>query len=339
MPGNNSIYNGKSVLITGGLGFIGSNLAHRLVKMGARVVLVDSLIPEYGGNLFNVTGLENLAHINIADIRDVYGMRYLVKGHEFIFNMAGQISHLDSVESPVNDLEINCRAQINLLEACRRTNPNVSIVYAGTRQIYGRPKYLPVDEQHAIAPVDPNGINKMAGEAYHLLYAQLYGLRACSLRLTNTYGPRMRVCDARQTFIGIWFRQLIEGQELLVFGDGTQLRDFNYVDDVVDAMLAAAADPASSGQVYNLGAEPVNLKQLAERMIQVNGRGSYRLVPFPEARRAIDIGGYHGDYRKIQAALGWAPATSLIDGLAKTFAYYRQHSEHYWTKAVAAAAN
>jgi UDP-glucose 4-epimerase len=330
MIGVDQEFAGKRVMITGGLGFIGSNLAHRLAGAGAKVLLVDSLIPSYGGNQFNIYGLEDLVRVNIADIRDTHGVSYLVHGQDYIFNLAGQVSHLDSVEDPITDLEINCRAHISLLEACRRRNPEVKLVFASTRQIYGRPMHLPVDENHPLKPVDPNGVNKLAGEQYHLLYSELYGLRACSLRLTNTYGPRMRVCDARQTFIGLWFRQIVEHQQISVFGDGTQLRDFNYVDDVVDAFLLAAASPNSVGKIYNLGGEPVSLRALAELMIELNDSGSYQLVPFPAQRKAIDIGDYYGDFRKISSELGWRPKTTLRDGLRVTMEYFGSYAHHYW---------
>ncbi len=330
MPEIDQEFAGKKVMITGGVGFIGSNLAHRLAVAGAQVLLVDSLIPNYGGNLFNIRGIEEAVRVNIADIRDMHGVSHLVQGQEYIFNLAGQVSHLDSVEDPLTDLEINCRAQISLLEACRRRNPEVKLVFASTRQVYGRPKYLPVDEKHPSNPLDPNGINKLAGEHYHLLYSELYGIRACSLRLTNTYGPRMRVCDARQTFIGWWFRQIVEGQEIQVFGDGTQLRDFNYVDDVVNALLSAAANPNSVGKIYNLGEEPVSLRALAELMIELNGGGSYQLVPFPAERKAIDIGDYYADFRKITSELGWKPKTPLREGLRRTIKYFSSYAHHYW---------
>ncbi len=323
-------YEGKRALITGGMGFIGSNLAHRLAGMGTRVVVVDSMIPEYGGNLFNLSGLEGVVRTNISDIRDPHSMSHLVQGQDYIFNLAGQVSHLDSVEDPVSDLEINCRAQITLLEACRRVNPNAVVVYASTRQVYGRPQYLPVDEQHPVNPVDPNGINKMAGEYYHLLYSKLYTIRGCSLRLTNTYGPRMRVRDARQTFIGWWFRQILEGDDICVYGDGEQLRDLNFVDDVVDAFLLAGASPEARGQVFNLGAEPISLKCLAQMFVELHGGGSFRLVPFPEDRKPIDIGNYRGDYRRIQNLLGWQPRTPLREGLSRSLDYFRRYAEHYW---------
>jgi UDP-glucose 4-epimerase len=326
-------FRGKNVIITGGLGFIGSNLAIRLVELGAAVTLVDSLIPQYGGNLFNVEPLNNRVRINISDVRDEHSMKYLIQGQDYLFNLAGQTSHVDSMNNPFTDLEINATSQLSILEACRRHNPGVKIVFASTRQMYGAPQYLPVDERHPLSPVDVNGINKMAGEWYHLVYNNVYGIRSTVLRLTNTYGPRMRVKDARQTFLGIWIKLLIEGKELQVFGDGKQIRDFSYVDDVVDAMLLCGATDDANGEIFNLGADdPINLKDTAELLIRVNGGGSYGIVPFPADRKAIDIGDYYADYRKIRAKLGWRPMVPLEQGLARTIDYYRQHGAHYWEK-------
>ena len=324
-------FSGKRTLITGGLGFIGSNLARRLVELGADVLLVDSLIPDYGGNLFNIAGIEDQLQVNITDVRDVHGMNYLVQGQDIIFNLAGQVSHLDSMRDPYTDLEINCRSQLSILEACREYNPDVKIVYTGTRQIYGRPQYLPVDEKHPIEPTDINGVNKLAGEWYHIVYHRVYGLRTVSLRMTNTYGPRMRVKDARQTFIGWWLRQIVEGQELQIFGDGQQMRDFNYVDDLVEALLLAAASPTADGQIYNLGGdEPISLLELAKLLVEVNGSGNFRIVPFPNDRKRIDIGDYYGEYAKIHAHLDWRPTVSLREGLERTIAFYHQYREYYW---------
>jgi UDP-glucose 4-epimerase len=326
-----STFQNSRVLITGGLGFIGSNLARRLVALGAHVLLVDSLIPEYGGNVFNVAGIEDQLRINIADMRDEHGLRHLVQGQDFIFNLAGQVSHTDSMNDPYTDLEINARSQLSLLEACRRRNPTAKIIFASTRQLYGKPEYLPVDERHPQRPVDVNGINKMAGEWYHIVYHNVYGLPTVSLRLTNTYGPRMRVKDARQTFLGWWLRQLVEGQTLQVFGDGRQIRDFNYVDDVAEALLLAAVNECANGQIYNLGGDqPINLLELAQLMIDINGRGDYTLIPFPADRKPIDIGDYYGDYTKIHTELGWQPKVGLREGLAKTLGYYEANGERYW---------
>ena len=322
-------FKGRKTLVTGGLGFIGSNLARRLVELGAEVSLVDSLIPEYGGNLFNIAGIEDCVQVNISDVRDPHSMRYLVQEQDYLFNLAGQTSHLDSMKDPDTDLEINCRAQLSILEACRKYNPNIKVVFASTRQIYGKPDYLPVDEKHLLRPVDVNGINKMAGEWYHILYNNVYGLRAVALRLTNTYGPRMRVKDARQTFLGIWIHLLVEGKSFEVW-EGEQLRDFTYVDDAVEAFLLAAASEEANGMVFNLGGDCViSLKDLAELLVQVNGEGDYSVRSFPAERKRIDIGDYYSDDGLIRSVLGWKPKVSLQEGLAKTIAFYREHLAHY----------
>jgi dTDP-glucose 4,6-dehydratase/UDP-glucose 4-epimerase len=324
-------FNKSNVLITGGLGFIGSSLARRLVGIGAHVTLIDSLIPEYGGNLFNVHDVADSVIVNISDVRDPYAITHLIKDKDFLFNLAGQTSHLDSMEDPQTDLLINASSQLSILEACRKHNPGVKIVFASTRQLYGKPHYLPVDEKHPIEPVDVNGINKLAGEWYHLLYNNVYGIRACALRLTNTYGPGMRVKDARQTFLGIWIRNLIEGKPIKVFGDGLQMRDFNFVDDVVEALLKSATSPEAFGQVFNLGNhEHVDLKTLAAMMVAIFGQGRYETVPFPPERKAIDIGDYYSDYSKIERLLGWRPGVGLEEGLKKTLDYYIKNHEQYW---------
>ncbi len=320
---------GRRILVTGGLGFIGSNLARRLVATGGRVTLVDSLIPEYGGNLFNIAGIADRMTVNISDVRDAHSMAYLVRGQDFLFNLAGQTSHLDSMTDPYTDLEINCRAQLSILEACRQHNPAVKIVFASTRQIYGKPDYLPVDEKHLLRPVDVNGINKMAGEWYHILYNNVYGIPACALRLTNTYGPRMRVKDARQTFLGVWIRLLVEDRPFEVWG-GEQLRDFTYVDDAVDALLLAAQSDAANGQVFNLGGDAaISLANLAGLLVAVNGGGRYEVRDYPAERKRIDIGDYYADDRAVRSALGWRPRVSLAEGLARTLAFYREHLPHY----------
>jgi UDP-glucose 4-epimerase len=327
----NNTYADKHVLITGGLGFIGSNLAVRLVELGAHVTLVDSLVPLYGGNLRNIAPIEGRVTVNIADVRDEYAMKYLVQGKHYLFNLAGQTSHVDSMRDPYTDLEINCRAQLYILEACRQQNPDLKLVYASTRQIYGKPDYLPVDERHLIRPVDVNGINKMAGEWYHILYSNVYGIRGCALRLTNTYGPRMRVKDARQTFLGIWIKKLLNGEPIQVFGDGTQIRDFNYVDDVVHAILLAGADPNADGQIFNLGSdETINLRDLAQLLIEIEPTGQFEIVPFPSDRKAIDIGDYFSDYRRIQGRIGWRPKINLIEGLKRTLDFYRAEKDYYF---------
>jgi len=321
----------QRVLITGGAGFIGSNLARRLVALGAKVTLVDSLIPQYGGNLFNIADIRDQLVLNISDVRDSFSMTYLVKDQDYLFNLAGQTSHLDSMTNPQADLDINASAQLSILEACRQHNPKIKIVFASTRQLYGKPEYLPVDEKHPIRPVDVNGINKLAGEWYHLLYNNVYGIRACALRLTNTYGPGMRVKDARQTFLGIWIRNVIEGKPILVFGEGNQLRDFNYVDDVVEALLLAALNQHADGQVFNLGSREVtSLNHLAEMLVGQAPGSRYDIVPFPPDRKAIDIGDYYSDFDKILDELGWQPRVDLKKGLKLSLDYYKKNFNHYW---------
>jgi UDP-glucose 4-epimerase len=324
-----SRFAGANVLITGGLGFIGSNLARRLVNFGAQITLVDSLVPEYGGNRFNIHGIEDCVRVNISDVRDRYSLRTHLDGQDFLFNLAGQTSHLDSMEDPFTDLEINCTAQLSILETCRQVNPRIRVVFASTRQIYGRPERLPVDERHRLSPVDVNGINKMAGEFYHILYNDVYDLAASALRLTNTYGPRMRIKDSRQTFVGVWIRRLLEDQPIEVWG-GEQRRDFTYVDDCVDALLLAALRPEARGKVFNLGGgEVVSLAELAQLMIDINGSGRALQKEFPADRKRIDIGDYYADDSLIRGTLGWQPQTPLREGLRQTLDFFRPNLDHY----------
>jgi UDP-glucose 4-epimerase len=331
----NRFYEGKRILVTGGLGFIGSNLAIRLVEMGAHVTVVDSLIPETGGNPFNIEPVQDHPRLSVrtVDVRDVLAMERLARNQAVIFNLAGQVSHIDSMQDPFTDLEINCRSQLALLESCRKVAPETKVVFASTRQIYGRvaEEHLPVDERQPPGPVDVNGINKLAGERYHVLYNNVYGIRTTVLRLTNTYGPRMLVKNDRQTAIGWLIRQAMDGEQITIFGDGLQLRDFTYVDDAVDAFLLAGANDVANGQVFNVGAiEPVSLRELAELLIDLAGTGGYQLLPFPPERKVIDIGSIYVDDRKIRRVLKWKPRVDLHEGLTRTIAYYRAHRAHYW---------
>ena len=325
-----TFYDGRSVMVTGGLGFIGSNLARQLVACGAQVLIVDSLIPEYGGNLFNIAGIEDALRVNIADVRQESTMNYLVRDHDVIFNLAGQVSHIDSMQDPYTDLDINCRAQLSLLEACRRHNPRVKIVYAGTRQVYGQPERLPVTEDHLVRPTDVNGINKAAGEYYHLVYNNVFKVRSCSLRLTNVYGPRQLIKHNRQGFIGWFIRLAIENGEIQIYGDGSQMRDFVYVDDAADAFLRAGASGACNGQVLNVGGlEPISHRDLVALLLRVAGTGRSRFVEWPSEKKAIDIGSFYADSSRIASVLNWKPTTRLADGLARTIEFYRAHLPQY----------
>jgi UDP-glucose 4-epimerase len=320
---------GARVMVTGGLGFIGSNLAIKLVALGADVLLVDNLFPDYGGNLFNVAPVSDRVSVELADIRDVAAMRELLGGCRYLFNLAAQTSHLDSMTDPETDLAINCHAQLTLLEACRTVCPDIRIVHASTRQIYGRPRYLPVDEKHPLRPVDVNGVNKMAGEAYHLLYHDVHGIAATVLRLTNTYGPRLRIKDARQTFLGVWLRAVVEGRPFEVW-NGTQRRDLTYVEDAVDAFLLAAATAETKGGAFNIGAErAVSLKELADMLVAANGGGSYETHEFPPERKRIDIGDYYADDALFRRATGWQTATPLEEGLRRSLDYVRDNLSAY----------
>ncbi len=323
-------FKNKKILITGGLGFIGSTLAHRLAKIEADIYLIDSLIPEYGGNNFNVDGIEDKVKVNIADVRDKHSMDYLVKGKDIIFNLAGTLSHIDSMNDPFTDLEINCRSQLSILESCRKNNRDVKIIFAGTRGQYGKADYLPVDEKHLMHPTDVNGINNIAGESYHILYNNIYGIRAVSLRLTNTYGPRHQMRHHKQGIINWFIRQLIEEQTVTLYGDGKQIRDINYVDDVVEALLLVACNEKANGEVFNLGGIPKNLIDLVETMIAVYGKGNYELIPFKDDLKKIEIGDYIANYEKIKNTVGWQPKISLEEGLRSSFDYYEKYRNHYW---------
>ena len=323
-------FTSRRVVVTGGLGFIGSNLAHRLVSAGAMVTLVDSMVPTQGGNMFSVNGIRDRLQVVMGDAGDMELMRPIISEADYLFNLAGQNSHLDSMIDPFADMAGNVTAQLALLEVCRAVNPAVGIVFASTRQVYGKPDALPVTEAHPVRPVDINGIHKVAGEQYHLLYQRVYGLRTCALRLTNTYGPRMRIKDARQTFLGTWVRQILSGECVTVFGSGAQRRDFTYVDDCVEAMLLAATNPVAVGKLYNLGGmQVVSLAELADRMIMLGYGGSWRAVPFPPDRQKIDIGDYYADYSLIEQELGWRPTISLDEGLRRTLAWFSEFGQHY----------
>ena len=322
-------YRGLNILVTGGLGFIGSNLAIRLVELGANVLIVDSMIPAYGGNEFNVAAVRDRICIDFSDIRNQQSLPVLIADQNMVFSLAGQVSHLDSMTDPMADLEINCQSQLALLEACRHYNPQTRIVFASTRQLYGRPQYLPVDENHPLVPVDVNGINKLASEMYYSLYHQVYGIHTVSLRLTNTYGPRMDLRNDRKGFAGVFLRQAILGETLRLFGTGQQRRDFNYVDDVVEALLIAGQRTELAGDVFNLGNEEHHSLTEFVTTLQQFADFQYQRVPFPADRERIDIGDYYGSYQKFHDATGWRPQVSLATGLERSVAFFQEHRQQY----------
>jgi nucleoside-diphosphate-sugar epimerase len=323
-------YRDRRVLITGGLGFLGSNLAIRLVRLGAKVTIVDSLVPQFGGNLFNIAPIRDDVTLNISDMRDAHSLDVLVQGQDYVFNLAGQVSHGDSMRDPQLDLAVNCVSTMNLVEACRKHNPQARLVYTSTRQVYGCPQKLPVAEDHPTAPIDVNGINKLAAEYYHLLYDRTYGVRSTVLRLTNTFGPRQQIRSDRQGFATVFLRQALKGETISLYGGGQQLRDFNYVDDVVSALLLAATSDACFGRVFNLGS--TRAYSLIDFVDSLQGLCQFRVesVPFPDDKRIIDIGDYYGDFSKFRQATGWTPEVDLHEGLERTVAFYREHKDVYW---------
>ncbi|OGG18010.1 NAD-dependent epimerase, partial [Candidatus Gottesmanbacteria bacterium RIFCSPHIGHO2_02_FULL_40_24] len=312
------------------LGFIGSTLAIRLAGEGAKIVIVDSLIPGYGGNLFNINPVKDKVRVIIADVRDTGQMNKLVGGQDLIFNLAGTLSHVDSMRDPMTDLEINCRAQLSLLESVRKYNPDVRIVFAGTRNQYGKAKYLPVDEDHPQEPTDINGINSIAAEKYHLMYTKVYGIKTVSLRMTNTFGPRHQMKHSRQGVLNWFIRLILEGQEVKLYGTGNQIRDVNYIDDVVEALYLTGRSEKGWGEAYNLGGIPVSLSEFVKTAVKTAKMGRVSVVPFPEEREKIEIGDYIASYEKIKKTYGWAPKTKLTEGIEKTIGYYLKYRNKYW---------
>ncbi len=325
-----NFYSNKKILITGGLGFIGSNLAIRLVEYGAKVLIIDSLIPGYGGNLFNIEPIKDKVIIDHADIRDSKKIDKLVEDQEIIFNLAGTLSHVDSMTDPMTDLEINCRAQLSLLESVRIYNPSAKIIFAGTRNQYGKAKYLPVTENHPQEPTDINGINNIAAEKYHLMYTSVYGIKTVSLRMTNTYGPRHQMRHPRQGVLNWFIRKVIDGETVELYGDGNQIRDVNYIDDVIDALIVVARSEKGWGEAYNLGGTPVTLTNFVKKVVQIFGKGKIVIKPMPNDRKKIEIGDYKADWSKINKTYGWKPGVSLIEGIKSTITYYRKYKKYYW---------
>src|SRR3989344_5348815 len=323
-------FKSRQILITGGLGFVGSNLALKLVELGANITVLDSLLPDFGGNKFNIFPIKNRVNVKIADMRNQRMLEKIVGDFEIIFNLAGTLSHIDSMTNPLLDLDINCAAQLSLLQACRKNNRSAKIIFTGTRNQYGKALYLPVDEKHIQEPTDINGINAMASEKYHLLYTKIYGMPTVSLRLTNTFWPRHQMKHSKQGVLNWFMRLLLEGKNVELYGDGTQIRDVNYVDDVVNALILAAENKKAIGKAYNLGGQPITLKQFVEEVIKVLGAGNYLLRPFPPERKVIEIGNYVADIGKIKNDLNWEPKIKLEEGIKITIKYYKKYKNYYW---------
>lgn len=325
-------YKGKNILITGGLGFVGSTIAHKLVQFKSKVTILDALLPALGGNWHNIDGIKSKVRVVIGDMRDEELMQKLVRDKELIFNMVGSLSHVDSMRDPYLDLAINCQAHLSLLEACRKKNPKIKILLAGTRNQYGKAQYLPVDEKHPLKPTDINGINCNAQEEYHRLYQDIYGIKFCSLRMSNTFGPRHQMRHPRQGVLNWFIRQIIDGETVLLWGTGKQIRDVNYIDDVVEAFLLCGASQRSWGEVFNLGGIPISLKEFVEEVIKINGEGKYKVMSYPKDKKPIEIGDYIADWSKIKKTVGWKPRVSLEEGIRRTLLFYKKNKKNYWEK-------
>jgi UDP-glucose 4-epimerase len=325
-------YRDKKVLITGGLGFVGSNLAIRLVAEGAQVTLVDSMLPLYGGNLFNIEPIRDRVAVNFSDIRDRNSMNYLVRDQDYIFHLAGQVSHVDSITDPFNDVEINVTGTLTVMDACRRFNPEARVIFSGTRGQYGPSVKLPVDENAPLNPMGMYAITNLTAEKIVLMYHDVHHVRGACLRITNTYGPRHQMRHNRYGVLNWFLRLAMDDETIPAFGDGRILRDFVYIDDLVEALLMAGATDAAYGDVFNIGSGgAISFIDLITKIIEITGGGRSEFAPFTHERKALEPGDYWADITKIQAKIGWSPRTSLDDGLRKTIDYYRKHRDHYWT--------
>ena len=331
MEGNEHTFSGKRVLITGGLGFIGSNLAIRLVNLGADVTLVDNMMPRQGGNLFNVSEIAHRVHINFSDVRNELSMNYLVKDQDYIFHLAGQVNHVDSVRNPIQDLDINCRGTLVLLESCRKFNREARIVFAGTRGEYGKSVRLPVAEDHPTNPKGIYAITNLTAEKMVLVYRDIHGIEGTCLRITNTYGQRHQMRHDEFGVVNWFIRKAIEGEMIPVFGDGRIIRDFLYVDDLVECLLTVTSSGVAYGEVFNVGTGvPTSFVELAKLIVEVAKSGSYRFTEFTQERKEVEPGDYYTDISKINGMVKWQPRISLREGLERTIEFYRKHKAHYW---------
>lgn len=322
----------KKVLITGGLGFIGSSLAIALVKQGAHVTIVDNLSPMQGGNLFNISSIQKQVHINYTDIRDIPSMNQLVKDKDYIFHLARQTDHISSQLDPFPDIDVNIKGTAILLEACKKNNPKVRLINVGTRGQYGSAITLPVAED---APTNPKGIyelTNLAAEKMVKIYNDNYGIRSVMLRLTNVYGPRAQMKTNHYGVVNWFIRQAIDGEKISIFGDGLMRRDFLYVDDTIDAMVRCASTPACYGEVINIGHDkPDTFLHLIQTIVSIAGKkASYRFTPFSAERKAQEPGDFASDITKIKRLIGWKPTTNIQKGIKKTIIYYRKYKNEYW---------
>jgi len=325
------VFKDKEVLVTGGLGFIGSNLCIELVRLGARVTIIDNMLPRQGGNLFNISGIAENVTVNISDVRNQLSMNHLVKEKDYIFHLAGQVNHVDSMKNPLQDLEINCRGTMVLLEALRHHNRDAKVIFAGTRGEYGSSVKLPVDEDHPTNPKGIYAVTNLTAEKMVLVYDDVYKIKGSCLRITNTYGPRHQMAHDEYGVFNWFIRKAMDDEEIPVFGDGRILRDFLYVEDLVDCMLKVAVTGGAYGKVFNVGTGiPVSFFELAEKIVAITGTGRTSFTEFTRERKEVEPGDYYADITRIKTTTGWQPGTPLEEGIAKTIDYYRKNRKEYW---------
>ena len=326
-------YQGKRVLITGGLGFVGSNLAINLSEAGADVTLLDAVLPLYGGNLFNIEPVRDRVRVNFSDIRDRNSMEYLVRDQDYIFHLAGQVSHVDSIIDPFTDVDININGTLSVLEACRKFNPDARIIFTGTRSQYGPSVKLPVDETSPTNPMGMYAITNLTAEKIISMYHQVHGIQGVCLRITNTYGPRHHMKHNRYGVLNWFTRLAMDDETIPIFGDGRILRDFLYIDDLTEALMMCGLDETAYGDIFNIGSGvAISFIDLAEKIVEIAGSGRYEYAPFTVERKALEPGDYWADITKIKSVVGWEPQVSLEEGLRRTIAYYRAYRDHYWKR-------
>mgnify|MGYP005835382363 CR=1 FL=1 len=324
-------FRGKEILITGGLGFIGSNLSIKLVELGAHVTIVDNMLPRQGSNLFNIREIENKVTINISDVRNQLSMNHLVKGKDYIFHLAGQVNHVDSMRNPLQDLDINCVGTLVLLEALREHNRNGLVIFAGTRGEYGSSVKLPVDENHPTNPKGIYAVTNLTAEKMILVYDDIFGIKGACLRITNTYGPRHQMMHDEYGVFNWFIRKALDNEEIPVFGDGRILRDFLYVDDLVSCMVKTAATDEAYGKVFNVGTGiPVSFIDLAREIVRIAGAGKVAYKDFTQERKEVEPGDYYADISRLKKVVKWTPKVSLSEGIKKTIDFYRKHKKEYW---------
>lgn len=326
---DHSWYGGRTILVTGGLGFLGSNLVHALVRWGARVRVLDALLEPYGGNMHNLDGVADRVSVTVADIRDTAAVAHVTRDVDVVFHIAAQTSHVDSMTDPFLDLDMNGRGNLMLLQALQ--GASCRLVYAGTRAQYGRVTRIPVDEEHRLDPIDIYGVHKAAAEQQCFIMGRLHGFPVVSLRINNTYGPRHQMKHARYGILNWFVRVAMDGGVIPVYAPGDQLRDYNHVDDVTEAFLLAGHRPEAEGRVFNLGSGGgVRFVDMVDAVVSAAGAGAREMVPWPEERRRIEVGDYLADIGLARRLLGWEPRIPLDEGLRRTVDYYRDRREHYW---------